>query len=123
MSAYLGNGPYKCDCCGVEYDIIFCDPDIYDIPNANPKFATFNKCKDCGGKDIGNHWKCPVCNESYKLHGGPPSSGGPLSAFTCEAAERMMRKREANCCFDTWWNGVIPIDKHTWKWESNENRT
>lgn len=51
-------------------------------------------------------WTCPQCGFVFKFHGGPPSSGGPLSCFTNEAAERMYQDKDG-CCFQTWWHGIF----------------
>lgn len=52
-----------------------------------------------------NNWKCPQCDSIFKFHNGPPSSGGPLSRFTEEAANRMWQDKDA-CCFQTFWTGT-----------------
>lgn len=51
MSAYWGSGPYTCHMCKEEYDIVFADPRIYTLKDANPEFVTFDMCNDCGADE------------------------------------------------------------------------
>ena len=51
MSAYLGSGPYTCGTCKEEYNVTFVDERIYKVDGANPEFANFGTCEDCGIKE------------------------------------------------------------------------
>lgn len=53
--------------------------------------------------NVKSGWACPRCCSMFEFHDGPPSSGGPLSPFTDESADRMWKKGVDCCCFKLWW--------------------